>query len=221
MNFDNSLKIAFIISVLCHSFIFFVFPVFNIFSQKDQTKTFEVSYYQFKEYQAVSTSHRVKIKKSVEQISSRIEDAKKKEIEIPIPKKEQIVKAPSPQSTEAKKDIDSSTDTKNANVIMPRASTLEKMPGYLKYAQSVRNKIKQIAYSKYNYPYPKGKIFLNFTLSSDGGLAVVQLDYQRSYDNEGLKRIAKDAIEEAAPFEPFPADIEFKQLSFSLVISFE
>src|SRR3989338_5681570 len=49
MNFDNSVKIALIVSAVFHGFLFFSFPAISAFFPKIPDKQLEVTYYKIKE----------------------------------------------------------------------------------------------------------------------------------------------------------------------------
>jgi TonB family protein len=69
--------------------------------------------------------------------------------------------------------------------------------------------------------YAYGEVLLSFVLNSNGKLTLINIIDERSCNNEELRKIAKESIEKASPFDPFPPDLEFKELSFSVVFSFE
>ena len=199
MQFDNPVKIAFIISVFFHSFLFFALPAINVFLPKKPAKQFEINYYRFKEYQPAPETAR-QITKSP--------DRQKETIKVQ-PAKQQQPKENA--ASEAKKDL----------VVPPVPKAVQRSPAYLDYAQSVREKIDRIAHHRYQRIYSGGEALVNFVLLSDGSLSVIKVVDERSTADEGLKKTAQAIIEDSAPFAPFPSDLEFKQLSFGVTISFE
>ena len=223
MHFDNSVKIAFIISIVCHAFIFFIWPAINILLPKRPAKTFEITYYRIKYYKTVLENQKLQAKKTIQEKPPEAMQAQKEKLLLAAQKKREHLKntqvktegpakaAANPQPVSSQKD----------SVIPPLPAGIEKIPSYLDYVQSVREKIKRVANSKYRQRYSSGEVLLNFVLLSDGSLSVIKIIDERSCSNEYLKKIAQESIESASPFKPFPQDLEFRQLSFSVIISFE
>jgi len=194
VTFDNNIKIAFIISVFFHSIIFFAWPAINILLPKKPVEQFEITYAKIKDFKTFPRK--------------KYEPAPKQVIEKKVPPEKP---APAPAPEPAKFD----------SVIPPLPKGVEKLPAYLDYVQSVRERIKRRANSMYSPAYQAGDVLLNFVLLSDGRLSVLKIINERSSQDERLRRIAQSAIENAAPFNRFPQDLEYNQLSFSVIISFE
>ena len=95
-----------------------------------------------------------------------------------------------------------------------------KNPSYISYYQFVREKIKRAAYQNYT-TYKTGEVYLSFILSSDGYLRQVRLIEEKSSPSEYLREIAMNSIRAASPFPGFPKELNYPQLSFNVVISFE
>jgi outer membrane biosynthesis protein TonB len=93
-------------------------------------------------------------------------------------------------------------------------------PYYLNYYQVVREKIRRAAYHNYSYA-EVGEVYLFFVISSAGSLEGVQLIEEKSSSIPYLKKVALRSIQEAAPFPRFPKELDFPQLSFNVVISFQ
>ncbi len=104
---------------------------------------------------------------------------------------------------------------------------LEKVPPdpsirayYLNYYQSIRLKIRQIAYRKYRQDMPQGDVFLSFALDRNGRLISAFVDRGQSTADYDLCRIALDSLQQACPFEPFPKELIQDELSFNVIVSF-
>jgi TonB family protein len=93
-------------------------------------------------------------------------------------------------------------------------------PSYISYYQIVREKIRRAAYQNY-LSTETGEVYLSFIVGNDGSLREVQLVDSRSSPVEFLREIAQRSIHEAAPFPVFPRELDYPQLSFNVVISFE
>ncbi|MCX7926549.1 MAG: TonB C-terminal domain-containing protein [Candidatus Omnitrophica bacterium] len=93
-------------------------------------------------------------------------------------------------------------------------------PSYVSYYQFVREKIRKAAYQNYTRT-ETGSIYLAFVIASDGTLKDVYLNEERSALNYYLRQISLRSIRDAAPFPPFPKELDYPQLSFNVIISFE
>ncbi len=95
-----------------------------------------------------------------------------------------------------------------------------KNPEYIQYYQLVREKIRRAAYHNYSLT-DQGSIFMSFVISHNGSIQDVRFIPERSTGNEYLKGVALKSIYDAAPFPDFPRRLDYQQLSFNVVISFE
>ncbi len=93
--------------------------------------------------------------------------------------------------------------------------------GYLSQHQKIREKIRQRAYAYINNPRLKdGQVYLTFLLNRDGRLKQVKIIESKTRANAYTRLVAKRSVEEASPFPPFPDDLQYPELSFSIMISF-
>ncbi len=93
-------------------------------------------------------------------------------------------------------------------------------PTYISYYQIVREKIKRAAYQNYKRS-DTGEVFLSFVISRDGYLKDTRLSDEKSSPDSYLREIALRSIKNASPFPDFPRELDYPQLSFNVVISFE
>jgi len=93
-------------------------------------------------------------------------------------------------------------------------------PSYLSYYQIVREKIRRAAYQNYSHT-EVGEVYLSFAILSGGSLKKIQLVEERSSPSPYLREISLKSIKEASPFPNFPKELDYPQLSFNVVISFE
>lgn len=93
-------------------------------------------------------------------------------------------------------------------------------PSYISYYQIVREKIRRAAYQNYTRT-EVGEVYLSFLIFSDGSLKAMQLIEEKSSSSPYLRGIALRSIKEASPFPNFPKELDYPQLSFNVVISFE
>ncbi len=99
---------------------------------------------------------------------------------------------------------------------------LEKInnPSYISYYQIVREKIRRAAYQNYSSS-EEGEVYLSFIISTDGRLQEVRLVEEKSSPKPYLREIALSSIKDASPFPNFPKELDYPQLSFNVIISFE
>lgn len=93
-------------------------------------------------------------------------------------------------------------------------------PAYLTYYQKIREKIRICAYRNYTCP-EEGEVYLSFCVASNGSLKKVDLQEEKSKATEYLKNIALKSVRDGSPYPAFPKDLEFGELSFNVIISFE
>ncbi len=93
-------------------------------------------------------------------------------------------------------------------------------PSYISYYQLVREKIRRSAYQNYSRT-ETGEIFLSFVIGQDGSLRDIRLIEEKSTPSYYLRDIASRSIRAAAPFPVFPKELDYPQLSFNVIISFE
>jgi outer membrane biosynthesis protein TonB len=93
-------------------------------------------------------------------------------------------------------------------------------PSYISYYQIIREKIRRCAYQSYTRQ-DAGEIYLSFVISSNGELNNLKVVDERSVRNDYLRSIALQSVKEASPYPVFPKDLEYPQLSFNVIISFE
>lgn len=102
----------------------------------------------------------------------------------------------------------------------PVKSEKMKNPVYNSYYQIVREKIRNRAYNHYSR-FETGDVYLTFVVTSDGRLREVKLIEEKSRAGGYLKEIALRSIRDSSPFSAFPSSLQFPELSFNVVISFE
>jgi len=93
-------------------------------------------------------------------------------------------------------------------------------PSYISYYQIVREKIRRSAYQNYTHN-ETGEVYVSFIISNDGYIKDVHLIEEKTTVNDYLKNIALRSIRDASPFPNFPKELDYPQLSFNIIISFE
>lgn len=93
-------------------------------------------------------------------------------------------------------------------------------PSYISYYQIVREKIRRAAYQNYTRS-ETGEVYLSFIISVDGYLKELRLLEEKPSPSPYLRDIALRSVKDASPFPKFPKELDYPQLSFNVVISFE
>jgi len=88
------------------------------------------------------------------------------------------------------------------------------------HSQIVREKIKRALYHSYSGT-DTGEVNVVFVVFNDGRLKEARVVEEKSSSNAYLKEISLRSLREASPFPPFPKQLDYPQLSFNVVISFE
>lgn len=110
------------------------------------------------------------------------------------------------------------------NKILVPMVTAEKIsnPQYLTYNQSIRQKITQRAYRYVDDPeFQEGEVYLTFIVSRTGDLSDINIIEEKTRANGYLRESAMRSIKEANPFPPFPQDLNYPELTFNVIISFQ
>jgi TonB family protein len=113
-------------------------------------------------------------------------------------------------------------DTAVKTIAIPdtQDEALKKNPAYMDYYRTIREKIRNNAYSYYDSK-DTGEVYLNFVILSDGKLEKASLSPE-STQNETLTKIALSSIEKAAPFPVFPEELKsYSRLQFNISIHFK
>ena len=95
-------------------------------------------------------------------------------------------------------------------------------PRYINYHELIRNKIKKRAYFYVDDPdFRAGEVYLTFVLSADGVLRGVKIIDANTRANDFLRAVGLRSIKEASPFPAFPKELQYPELTFNVIISFE
>ncbi len=174
------------------------------------------------------------------------EEVKKKEIEIRPEKIEKIIEAkeplreqtpvPPPQYTENLIERVTTNNQRSTSMHKPIVTEnglkvvalsdfsideeLKNNPAYMDYYKLIREKIRKNAYYYYN-TNSKGEISVHFSLNSNGQVDSLMLN-DASTLSRNLKDIAVKSVRNAAPFPPFPPELQdYSRLSFNISIYFK
>jgi TonB family protein len=112
------------------------------------------------------------------------------------------------------------SDVKRKISLPPMETPKVNSPTYVNYSVAIRGKIQEWAYKNYTGT-DSGVVVVSFLVTREGLLKSVKISEKESTSNAGLRDIAVKSIKDAAPFATFPQDLDYPELSFNLMISFE
>ncbi len=224
---DRVFQVALVVSLVIHGAFLFHNPNFNLFNviTNKKEEALEISY----------------VKKEAELKEKTRENLQKREL-VKIPSKVTASKVSPPPFIEIDKEIlarknrevlTRQPDITRPAFIKPDVIAVKKKitlptvdidkidnPSYLSYYQIVREKIRRAAYQNYTRT-DSGEVYLSFVISREGFLTDVRLVEEKSSSSKYLREVALRSIREASPFPDFPKDLDYAQLSFNVIISFE
>jgi len=213
---EKSFQIALLLSLIIHTTFFLKLPLINFGQNKQALKESKIAYIQ-EEYIRPSLEEH---DKSGSEISSP--SLSKDKISLPLGVKREkffdLLK-----NIQFKKPDFAKTEIiaiKKKISLPPVANENITSPEYVNYYQTIRQKIKRAAYRNYTRSV-NGDVYLSFVISSSGQLKDVAINEEQSTIHSYLRDIAKKTIYDASPFPRFPEDLDYPELSFNVIISFE
>jgi TonB family protein len=221
---DRLFQIAFLVSIIAHAVILFQNPHFAVFNSDKKEQKLKVLY--IKDNPKTEEPPIPPLSKRELALKTNSMMALRKATPAPYIDKESFFK----KSTEI---IAQNSAFDKPVLIKPDIIAIKKKisfppvdvnninnPSYISYYQIVREKIKRAAYRNYART-EVGEVYLSFIISSDGSLRDVRFVQEKSSANSYLQEIALRSIKDASPFPGFPKELDYPELSFNIVISFE
>ncbi len=216
---------ALVVSLVIHGIILLQNPNIQFISKHAGQQKVEVVYIKHK----AETKEAVRInnpeKEPFLKLSSKI--TSRKIAPPPFVDRERVVKEIQQQNTYQRLIVDKPAFFKPDLLLAKKKITLPPVdlgkmrnPSYISYYQLVREKIRRTAYQSYTRT-AVGEVYLSFIISSDGSLRAIRLVEDKSSPSAYLKEIALKSVKDASPFPDFPKDLDYPELSFNVVISFE
>lgn len=224
---DKVFRITFIISLVTHAIVFLQNQNLSLFSKNKQEPVIEVTYLKTsspKEEQLKAVNHKVEPLYKLPPKISLDKEAKE-----PLQNKnnmDDIFK-------KAAVNLHQQSPFVKPNLIKPDTIAIKKKitlpslemdkinnPTYVSYYQLVREKIRRAAYHNY-IRTDTGEVYISFVITNSGSLKEIRLHEDKSSTIEFLKQTALVSIKDASPFPPFPKELDYPQLSFNVIISFE
>jgi outer membrane biosynthesis protein TonB len=221
---DRIFRITFFVSLAVHAVILFKNPNLIPFMSHRQSEMVAVSYLKQVPQEKLKAREEAESKQQLAKLQSRMNLKKiapppfvSKEDVLRINREMKLGEASFPKPALIKPDI---AAVRKKITLPPMDADKINNPSYISYYQIVREKIRRAAYQNY-LSTEIGEVYLSFIVGNDGSLREVQLVDSKSSPVEFLREIAQRSIHEAAPFPTFPGELDYPQLSFNVVISFE
>ncbi len=213
MTYPNRTLNFLLISILAHAILLIGLPRLKIATSGRSLMNLEITY------------QNIKIDKALREKLSGVAKKKEKRIGLsdnltnppPYSKISKIDSKPSAQkiSTPMIKDKQALGLVK-----LPQASSpFMKNPAYLSYYEIIREKIKSVADLDSTLD-KEGEVCLSFILESNGQLRALKIIDEKSINDQNLRQLAYGFIEKAAPFPPFPSNLNHPRLSFNVIVEF-
>ncbi len=221
---DRIFQITFLISLITHGVLLFQNPHLNLFSVNNKEQKIEISY--VKNQPEIKKDTRAAFLKKDLYLKLPSKITAEKSAPPPFIDKENIF-SKSKEIISQKHAFNKPAFIKPDIIAIKKKITLPAVdmdkinnPSYISYYQIVREKIRRAAYQNYARD-ETGEVYLSFIISSDGYLKEVRLVQERSSSSQYLKEIALSSVRNAAPFTSFPKELDYDQLSFNVIVSFE
>lgn len=236
MNSDRILRVTFIVSVISHGAILLQSPDFNPFSPAPKKQIIAVRYVKQSPPNSGGKAQRTALRpESFLKLDSKIIAANRK---VPAPYIEQelnIPKGSAPLNSSKGSQVlqNRPAGFSKPAFVAPSSMAIKKKitlpaieiakidnPSYITYYQIVREKIRRCAYQNYTHN-ETGEVYISFIISNDGYIKGARLAEEKTTANDYLKEIALRSVRDASPFPNFPKELDYPQLSFNIIISFE
>lgn len=224
---EKSFQITLLVSLITHTIIFFNYPHLAILSEPKKSLRVQVVYFKKKSPDLLVAPQKQSSPKGefLPRISSKIKNCQRVIQQAPLNKKESLGLDKSLhclRQSKSTKPLFIKTDIVGKKKITLPPVEIAKInnPSYANYYQIVREKIRRAAYQNYTQA-ETGKVYLSFLISNTGILKKVQLVDEGSVPSRYLRETALASIQDASPFPPFPKELDYPQLSFNVIISFQ
>jgi len=231
MHSNRLLQFTFVISIVSHGALLLQSPMLNPFTPAPKEQIIKVRYLKKEDLQTRSLPKSDSKKEFLKsdpflRLDSKIV-AGAVDSRIPPPYEEESsfnnVKALSNKAPEFAKPTFASSEIMaiKKKITLPAIEMARiNNPSYISYYQIVREKIRRSAYQNYTHN-ETGEVYISFIISSEGYVKDVHLIEAKTSASDYLKGIASRSVRDASPFPNFPKELDYSQLSFNIIISFE
>ncbi len=225
MSSNRTFQIALVFSLICHTAALINYPVLSFLPVPKKKMMVKISYLKNPPQLTEAQKRMLSQKQAQIKLPSQSNNLNKNSL-IPPENKDNLLKRSLPAITRQQPVIKPAIIRPDIIAVKKKITLppvdMEKMnnPTYVSYYQFVREKIRRAAYQNYSRS-ETGEVYLAFVISSNGILRDVRLLEDKSSNNYYLRETARRSIRDASPFPLFPKDLDYPQLSFNVIISFE
>lgn len=216
MMYDNTFRWALTISVVVHLAFIVRMPFLSFSAYQKMKNVLEITYEKAEKANLRDTVQITDSKKNSMYAQKIIKN-------IPLPKSGDTILKPSLGVKEAKKiekiPIALTISEKKINIVDIK-SDIPKSKAYDLYYAKIRETIEKCAYNNFSRNN-EGSVHVSFVVLKNGTLADVLVHDEKSSPDADLKSIVKKSINEAAPFEPFPSELNYPKITFSVEVLFK
>ena len=92
---------------------------------------------------------------------------------------------------------------------------------FLGYFSQVKKKIQNTVYQRAKNVYGRGSVCLGFVLDKHGDLKRVSVIEKGTDADEAMRELAKQCLQESAPFGDFPKNLGPGRIAFNITIFFD
>jgi TonB family protein len=222
----NNLQIALIFSLIIHTAVVFNYPSFDFLSIEKKPVLVKVSYLKSTPQLSESQKQMISRRSAPVKLPPQVSAFDKNGFVIPDNKDNFLNRVNRERFPPGQSMIKPSVSRPDIIAVKKKISLppvdTEKMnnPSYVSYYQFVREKIRRSAYSNYSRS-ETGEVYLSFVIYANGVLRDAQLIEEKSSVSYYLRETALRSIRDASPFPAFPKELDYSQLSFNVIISFE
>ncbi len=227
MESNKIFRATFVIAVIAHTVVLLQKPNLNFFPEGKKNEKMEVSYVKVQEKQKSI----LKDNSSMHQKNLDLSHAGKITLKNVIPpvtaEKENIFNKNRDLFTRSASNLVKPTTIKPDVIAVKKKITLPPVdidkidnPSYINYYQFIREKIRRSAYQNY-VRTETGEIYLSFIVYANGQIKETRLLEDKSSADSYLREVALQSVKDASPFPYFPKELDYPQLSFNVIISFE
>lgn len=219
-------QLAFFISLVAHGILLLQNAHLNLLDSREREKTTEVRYMEPAKAKEPEVKTRLAVRQHFLALPPRI-GAPETKIAPPDVDRNKLIKgnkaAISPQQTLLDKPSFIKPDVISIKKKISLSSPdLDKpiSPAYLAYSALLREKITQALYQNYSGT-ETGEVNVSFVVSLDGKLKAVHIRDEKSSSGQFLKDITIKSVRDAASFPPFAKDLDYPELTFNVIVSFQ
>lgn len=230
MDSNKIFRVSIGVSFAVHAVVLFQSPHLSLFRQPDKEARMELKYIPVKKEQPKPRNKTQIIRKSDPFLKLPPKISMDSATPAPYQNRDKL---PTPQNMMLKGDMRLAKPSLikpeiiaiKKKISLPSVKPTEDMakinnPSYINYYQMVREKIRRAAYQNYTHNRT-GELYITFIVAGDGHVKEVRLVEERSTAEAYLKDVGLRSIRDASPFPNFPKELDYPELSFNVIISFE